>query len=63
MNVNQRLEKIEEKLDMKELPQWLITYSDEDEKEKTKKFCDENPGKPYNIIRIELVKPSFKQES
>jgi hypothetical protein len=58
MNIEGRIKKIEEKLDTKDrIPKYLLAFSIKDEEEKVAKFEAENPGRPYNIIRIGSVKP------
>ena len=63
MRFNRRLEKIEGKLAPDDqIPQVLLTFSDEDEQEQIEAFLAENPGQPYEIIRKKSVTPNKTYE-
>ena len=63
MRFHRRLVKIEEKLaPVEQLTKVLLVLSDQDEQEKIEAFLAENPGGPYEIIRVRFIAPPNRTE-
>ncbi|MFC1886607.1 hypothetical protein ACFLZM_06080 [Thermodesulfobacteriota bacterium] len=43
--------------------QVLLTFSDEDEKEKIEKFKAENPGKSFEVIPVRFIAPPARENN